>query len=243
MTGRVLRALRKILKGTTVIIVGFGKLFIGYFLLIFFPLSRIDMLPNLAPIGCLVMFMGLRNLIFHCSENKFFKMAKISLIFLSVLSTAALAIDIAALDNAFGDTANALLIPISNSVYATGIVLFTAFLFIGIYKLALEVELPKLAKKSTIMLSVSVVYLLLEITSTVCSLLFSQGAVALERFTALTAYIGLFAFLFAYLTLFLNLSVLFSCYARICLEGDEDMPYRADSIDKIIEWKNRNKKK
>lgn len=205
-------------------------------------MSRIDMLPNLAPIGCLVMFMGLRGLIYHCQDNKFFKMAKMSLIFLSVLSIAALALDIAAFDGTFGDATNALLVLISNSVYAVGIVLFTAFLFIGIYKLALEVELPKLAKKSTIMLSVSVVYLLLEVTSTVCSLLFSQGAVTSESFTALTAYIGLFAFLFAYLSLFLNLSVLFSCYARICLEGDEDMPYRADSIDKIIAWKNRNKK-
>ncbi len=221
---------------------GFGQLFLGYFFLIFFPLSRIDVLPNFAIVGCLFMFLGLRKLTFYCPANKPFKLAKIVLAVLSAMCIMGLMLDVASFDGAFSDAANAILVPVTNSVYALGIVGFTACLFVGIYKLSLEVELPKLAKKSSFMLSVSVVYLLLEICSTVCSLLRSQGIIVSEGFTVFTAYAGIFAFILAYLTLFLNLSVLFSAYARICLEGDEDMPNRGDSIDRMIEWKNKHKK-
>ena len=221
---------------------GFGQLFIGYFFLIFFPLSRIDVLPNFAIVGCIFMFLGLRKLTFYCSANNPFSLAKIALAVLSALCITGLMLDVASFDGAFSDAANAILVPVTNSVYALGIVGFTACLFVGIYKLSLEVELPKLAKKSTLMLSVSVVYLMLELCSTVCSLLRSQGVIVGDSFTAFTAYVGIFAFLFAYLTLFLNLSVIFSAYARICLEGDEDMPNSGDSIDRIIEWKNKHKK-
>ncbi len=221
---------------------GFGQLYIGYFFLIFFPLSRIDVLPNFAIVGCIFMFLGLRKLTFYCQANKPFSLGKIALAVLSALCVTGLMLDVASIDGRFSDAANAILVPVTNSVYALGILGFTACLFVGIYKLSLEVELPKLAKKSSLMLSVSVVYLLLEMCSTVCSLLRSQGVITGEGFTAFTAYVGIFAFIFAYLTLFLNLSVLFSSYARICLEGDEDMPYKENSIDKIIAWKNKHKK-
>ena len=227
---------------------GFGQLFIGYFFLIFFPLSRIDVLPNLAVVGCIFMFLGLRKLTFYCPTNKPFALAKIALAALSALCIMGLMLDVASLDTHFSDATDAILIPVTNSVYAIGIVGFTACLFVGIYKLSIEVELPKLAKKSTFMLSVSVAYLLLEICSTVCSVVHSVGDIekidvdVFIHFTSVTVYSGLFAFLAAYLTLFLNLSVLFSAYARICLEGDEDMPSKEDSIDKIIEWKNKHKK-
>lgn len=221
---------------------GFGQIFIGYFFLIFFPMSRIDVLPNFAIVGCIFMFLGLRKLIFYCPANKPFSLAKIALAVLSAMCIMGLMLDVASFDGAFSDAVNKVLIPVTNSVYAIGIVAFTACLFVGIYKLSLEVELPKLARKTTVMLSVSVVYLLLEICSSVCSFMRTEGIINSEGFTVFTAYAGLFAFILAYLTLFLNLSVIFSAYARICLEGDEDMPNRGDSIDRVIEWKNKHKK-
>ena len=221
---------------------GFGLLFIGYFFLIFFPLSRVDILPNLAIIGCIIMLVGLKRLTRYCADNHGFNLSKIALIVLAAVSIGALMLDIAAIDGMLNDTVNAVLAPTANSIYALSVAFFTASLFIGIYKLAHDVELPKLKSKSVFMLSVTAVYLVAELAASMCSLLHTYGGITSESFTIVTGYVGIFAFLLTYVALFLNLSLIFSCYARICLEGDEDMPYRADIFDRIVEWTKRNKK-
>ncbi len=221
---------------------GFGLLFIGYFFLIFFPLSRIDVLPNIALIGCIVMLFGLKRLGHYCADNRAFRIAKILGAVLSALALAALMLDVAGLDGMLNEQTNSVLVPTTNAIYALGIVAFTTALFVGVYKLSGEVELPKLAKRSVFMLSVNAAYLIAEIAASVCSLVRTYSTAASDSFTIVTGYLGIISFLFAYVILFLNLALIFSCYAHICLEGDEDMPNSGDIFDKIVAWTKRNKK-
>lgn len=221
---------------------GFGLTFIGYFFLIFFPLSRIDVLPNIAIIGCIVILLGLKKLTNYCSDNRAFSLAKLLGVVLTAVSIVALMLDIAAIDNLIGEELFPVLAPIANAIYALVITAFTGALFVGVYRLSGEVELPKLAKRSVFMLSVNVAYLVAELASSVCSLVRTFGTQPGETFTVVTGYLGIIAFIFAYIILFLNLSLIFSCYARICLEGDEDMPFETDMLDKIVAWTKRNKK-
>ncbi len=220
---------------------GFGYLFIGCFFLIFFPLSRIDLLPNLAVIGCLLMFAGLKRLIFYCGDNRGFKRALPSLIALLAVSVISLGFDIAKMCGVLPDKLDIYIDPTVNAVYALVSCLFIFMLFGGIYKLSKQVGLPALAKRTAWMMAVTAVYSVSEITSFVCSLTMQFVETPSDGFIALTGYLGLFSFLLAYLTTFLNLALIFTCYIRICLEGDEDMPYREDIFDKIIAWTKRNK--
>lgn len=221
---------------------GFGLTFIGYFFLIFFPLSRIDVLPNLAVLGCVVMIFGLKRLTYYCSDNRAFSVARLLGAILTVLSIVAIMLDIAAIDNLIEEELFPILAPVVNVLYALVITSFTGALFIGVYKLSGEVELPKLAKRSVFMLSANAAYLVAEIAASICSLVRTLGAPSGEVLTTITGYLGIIAFIFAYIILFLNLSLIFSCYARICLEGDEDMPCGTDIFDKLTARKKRKKK-
>ncbi len=221
---------------------GFGHIFIGYFFLIFFPLSRVELLPNLSIVGCFFMFMGLRRLIHYCNDKPQFKKAESALIGLAVLSAVTLVFDAVKMCGAVSDSVKSYASPFINVAYAAIVCTFVLFLLNGICKLAKEVGLPKLSKRAVWMMSVTVLYVVLEVSACACSLILGFSGSTSDVFAAITAYMGLFAFLLAYLCIFLNLSLLFSCYARICLEGDEDMPYREDIFDKIVASVNRKKK-
>ncbi len=221
---------------------GFGHIFIGYFFLIFFPLSRVELLPNLSAIGCIFMFMGLRRLMRYCNDKPQFKKAMWALIGVTALSAVSLIFDVIKMCGIVSDSVKAYAAPFINVAYAITVCIFVLFLFNGICKLAKEVGLPSLSKRAVWMMSVTVLYAVLEVSACACSLILGFSGNTSDVFAALTAYIGLFAFLLAYLCIFLNLSILFGCYARICLEGDEDMPYREDIFDKIVASVNRKNK-
>ncbi len=217
---------------------GFGYLFIGYFFLIFFPLNSVGVLPNLAAVGCAIMFMGARKLYGYAEDCKGFKLASYTLIPYFALSTAALIINIVEYFGISKETASYFLNPI-NLVCDLLFGLLAVFLLAGVYKLARQVELPKLAARCAVFMSISVLF-------TLCALISNSAAIlnmtAGKTFTAIVNYIGLAAFFLEYLAIFLNLFHIFSCYANICLEGDEDMPYREDIFDKITDFTKKNKK-
>lgn len=218
---------------------GFGYLFVGYFFLLFFPLDGIGVLPNLAAIGCALMFFGTRRLAFFAPDCKGFRLAMYTLIPYFGLSVAALGIDIAEYSGALGEGAELYYkVPVS-LVCDLLFGLLAIFLMTGIYKLAKQVELPKIAARSGIFMSLSVLYTLCALFSGTAALM---GVTAGKTFTAVTNYIGFAAFLLEYAAIFVNLFHIFSCYMHICLEGDEDMPYREDIFDKIVAFTKRNKK-
>ena len=216
---------------------GFGYLFLGYFFLLFFPMSGIGVLPNLAAVGCVIMFFGLRKLYSYAPECKGFKLAIFALIPYFAVSVAEFASDVAeysgriAVDSVFVKS-TAL---VSDLLFG----IFTVFVLVGIHVLARQVELPKIAVRSSVFMSISVIFTLCAAVSGIAALVdIPAGKTA----TAVVNYIALAAFLLEYLAIFLNLFHIFSCYMYICLEGDEDMPYREDIFDKLIAFTRRNKK-
>lgn len=217
---------------------GFGLLFIGYFFLIFFPLDSVNILPNLAFIGCVIMYRGLTRLVLYCPDCKGFRAARITLIPLSILSLALLVIRFVPIG---GDISYSLK-PTLGLVSTLLICVYSLTVFIGVHKLSRQVELPRLANRAVRMMALSVVYTLADSVSYVCQVMFKAGSMPGDAAEVVIRYIALIAMLLEYISLFLSLALLFTCYIRICLEGDEDMPYREDVFDKIIAWTKRNKK-
>ncbi len=217
---------------------GFGYLFIGYFFLLFFPLSGVGVLPNLAAVGCIIMFFGTRRIYSYAEDCKGFGLASYTLIPYFVLSVAALGVNIAEYLGVSQERTAAFIKPIG---LACDLLfgLLAIFLMAGIYKLARQVELPKLASRSAVFMSVSILFTLCALISNTAAMLNVNAGTTV---TTVVNYIGLAAFILEYLAIFLNLFHIFSCYANICLEGDEDMPYREDIFDKIVAFTKKNKK-
>ncbi len=220
---------------------GFGFLFIGYFFLIFYPLDSVGILPNLSVIGCIFMFAAMGRLMRYCPDNKAFKAAKISLIPLSVFSLAMLALNAVKSSNMLTDELRIYFAEPLSIVSKLAVCVFTVLLFIGIYRLSNEVELPKLASASAKRITITGVWGTAMAFSGIFSIVITAGTPVSSGLSGAVFYIGLFSMLLEYLCIIINLALIFSCYARICLEGDEDMPYREDIFDKIIAWTKRNK--
>ncbi|MBQ8250184.1 MAG: hypothetical protein IJY93_09970 [Clostridia bacterium] len=226
---------------------GFGFLFIGYFFLLFYPLDTIGMLPNLSIIGCVLMLAAMKRLIQYCPENKSFKAAKYALVLLSLFSAAMLVLNFIPADTTSADSASAAsmgTICIYSAVLLAKLTLciYSITLFLGIHRLSNEVELPKLASAATRRITVTGVFGAAMLLSGIAEIVISSTATVNDEFRMIVAYVGLFSRLLEYVCILVNLLLIFSCYAKICLEGDEDMPYREDVFDKIIAWTKRNKK-
>ena len=218
---------------------GFGYLFIGYFFMLFFPIDGIGVLPNLAAVGLAVMFVGLRKLSGYASDCKGFRYALYTIIPYFAVAVAMLGINIAEMSGELSPALNTYFVkPLSlaaDILYGV----YTVFLMVGIYKLARQVELPKLASRSAVVMSLTVMFTLCQTISNIASFVTAQAP---ETVTVAVNFIGFAAFLLEYAAIFMGLAHIFTCYMHICLEGDEDMPYREDIFDKIIAFTKRNKK-
>ncbi len=197
---------------------GFGLLFIGYFFMLFVPLSEVALMPNMAFIGCVVMLFALKRLITYCEGYDAFVKARILLFPLFLLTLASFIC--------------ALLVPDISAVLqiiqlATSVILglFSLFLFLGIFKLAANVELPKLSARARGLISLSVVFMIFSAVSGASQILFSSIDTTNLSLTVkgLLHYTDFAAYLLENAFLLFALALLFSCYARICLEGDTDM--------------------
>lgn len=204
---------------------GFGLLFLGYFFLLTLPVGEIDILPDV--IGWIIMASALRGLCGFCPDNRHFSRARTLTLPGAVLSALLLILDFVLLLDvpAFLTTADTVL----RLAYSAVMGVYEIFLLLGIYKLAREVELPKLSARAQRMMAVTVVYYLMQIVvySGIPGLLPESQA-------ALVGAINLAVYALGYLWLILTLALLFTCYMRICLEGDEDMPYREDLFDRVL---------
>lgn len=218
---------------------GFGLLFIGYFFLLFFPVGSMGVLPNIAALGCIIMFSACGRLSHFAQDCKGFKLARYTLIPYFGIAVADLALDIACYAGVSDQVTDTYLAKPLTLAADLIFGVFAVFLMVGIYKLAKEVELPKIASRTGIVLSISVLFSLFAAVSDIAA--FVTVPVS-SRITAAVNYIGFAAFILEYLAIFLSLAHIFSCYMNICLEGDEDMPYRADLFDKIVAFTKRNKK-
>lgn len=218
---------------------GFGLLFIGYFFMLNLPVGGIDMLPD--AVGWLIMLAGVGKLILHCPDNKWFGFTRYLLIICGVLSIAILGGQLASASGMMTESLEKYLFTPLGNVYSLCIGIFHALLFIGIYGLSRSVELPKLANRARRMVALTAVYYFGEAVS--LSGLTKLIAGSAGNPDAVLSTLNLVIYLIGSIWLLLSWLLLFTCYMRICLEGDEDMPYREDIHDRIISHLKNKKKK
>lgn len=218
---------------------GFGYVFIGYFFMLNLPVGGIDILPDI--VGCFIMLFGVNTLTHYCPQNKGFEYAKKILYIFSVLSIAVLGCQFAKASNMMSDGLTKYFYTPISGIYSVVIGVFHVSIFVGIFKLAKEVGLDKLANRSRRMLVLTAAYYIFEMFS-MCGLT-EFIAEHSGNYNVVISCFNLTIYALGNLWLILTWALLLTCYMRICLEGDEDMPYRDNSHDRIVNYLKRNKKK
>ncbi|MBR5452851.1 MAG: hypothetical protein IKV54_02110 [Clostridia bacterium] len=191
---------------------GFGLLAIGYMFMLDFggPNAAFDYLPDI--IGFLLMFAGVSKLSVY---NRGFRYAKILLIPLIAMGGVTLVFDIVSILGFSLNTVAQTASDMNDSLSVFFKFAYHVALMLGIRDIGRETELPRISFRAIRNMSVTVFYYLLYL---VCDFL----PVAEEQrqiFALIIQLFGIFVVL-------LNLVLLLSCYMRICLEGDEDMPIK-----------------
>ena len=217
---------------------GFGLLFVGYFFLMNLPVNGIDMLPDI--VGCLIMLAALDRLRLHCPSNRNFTVARNILFPFAALSIAVLGCQLARASGMMTEGFEKFFASPLEIIYALVIGVFHVFLLLGIHELAASVELPKLANRSRRILVLTVVYYICEALATlgITKLIADSSATP----DVVLSYMNLVIYILGSLWLLLTWALIFTCYMRICLEGDEDMPYREDIHDRIVKYLKSKKK-
>ncbi len=182
---------------------GFGTLFFGYFLLL-----NIAYYSFTDAIAALVMLYALYKLSFL---NRNFKYAAISAVVFSVFGIYELVIGFS--DLLFGVGFSDTLYSLSAMIRSLIISVVTAFMLMGIRDTAKEVGLPKITIKANYLSFVTIAVYMLSILLEMSSLGSWLAAEAL-------AILVLIAVISVPVLVAVNLTVIFSCYAKICMPGD-----------------------
>lgn len=198
---------------------GFGFLTVGYvFLLDFFvPGGTFDYLPNF--IGYIIMLIGLMKLSVY---NRWFRNAKILLYPLIPVGVALFVYDII---KAAGIASDGSVQTVFSYIGIASALLCFAFhivLLKGIIEIAKETELTKISSRALRNLFVTMLYYFFYMT---------RDAVPADENAR--RIISLVVSLFGVLVIFLNTVLIISCYMRICLEGDEDMPVKPSRFKSV----------
>lgn len=219
---------------------GFGLIFIGYFFMMNIPIGGVDVLPD--AIGCFIMLAGVGKLILHCPENKWFRYSRIALIVFGILALFVLGDQLATASGMMSEPLEKYFFGPLKSVYTLAVGVYHVLLFLGIHELSVSVGLPKLANRARRMTALTVVYYICEIAS--FAGLAGLIANMAENPDAVLSTINLIIYLIGSAWLLLTWALLLTCYMRICLEGDEDMPYRDNPHDQIVSYlKSKSKKR
>ena len=210
---------------------GFGLLFFGYMMLINVPYKGIDFPPDV--IAYTLILTALTKL---GQYGKKIRIASFFSIALLALSAVKLSYQITMLFNDVPQT-------VINAVTVGDIVLtlpFYFFMLIGFSDLARDVELPKLQGKCRRNFGIVCFFYIF-------TLFFYLYNADIIPFINGVEKIQLFAMqqLLGYIMRIMNIILIASCYMRICLEGDEDMPYTPNKFEafmtKLIKGDRNNK--
>ena len=218
---------------------GFGLLFIGHFFYLPLSYNGFDLLPDI--IGVLIMFSALRRLTFYCPDNRYFRAAKFLMIPLGALSVGMFGGQAASVSGVLGESLEKWLYEPLTVVYIIAIGIYHAFLLCGIYSLSKSVELPKLAARAARVLSLTAVYYLLQLLSSTG--LLSKLADMTSQPNVLLTYANAAVYLVGVIWMLLVWALIYTCYMKICLEGDEEMPYRDNLYDRIKAYLDSKKPK
>lgn len=218
---------------------GFGLVLIGYFFMLNLPVGGIDILPDI--VGCLIMLSGVSKLILHCRDNNGFAYSRLVLYASAVLSIVILGCQFAETSGMLTEWLKQYFYKPMSFLYTAAIGLFHVTFFVGIFKLAKEVGLPKIANRSRRMLVLTLLYYICEFLSVtgITNIISSLS----ESHDMVLSYINLTIYILGSLWMLFTFALILTCYMRICLEGDEDMPYRENSHDQIVKYLKSKKKK
>lgn len=185
---------------------GFGILFIGYFLLGIGSITPFSVYSSF--LGAGVIMFSLKKLI---EENKMFFVALICSGALEIVSIVVAFLEIFSFNAGMIYT-----VLVSIQVYL--IPVLTVILLIGMYLLAKSVGLPKLQTKAIINIAVVV----LCVTANVIFAVLNDGSAKRIAF-----FVGL---IIQFLYIIFMLYVIFNCYARICYDDDVNMEKQSTGI-------------
>ncbi|MBO5273882.1 MAG: hypothetical protein J6I45_04635 [Clostridia bacterium] len=203
---------------------GFGLLLFGYLMLITVPFHGVDV------------FVDLVGFLFILAAMK--KLEAYNIYFLRCKQTAVVMCGVGALTlitqvMSFFVTLPGIVTTAAALINAAGMLVFHYFMLHGIRSIARYTELPKWAAKAERNWSITVIYYV-----AVLALMIP----AVENFAG--PYFSLPVYVLGLVWLGLNIWLIFNCYARICLEGDEDMPYTPSKFEVAFnEMLKKNKKK
>ena len=199
---------------------GFGTLFIGYFLILnltYYSLTDV--------IAAAVMLLGLYKL---SDLNKYFKSAMIAAGVFLAFSVGELGVAIYELF--FAKINQTTLISIMSVARSLVIGTLTVIILMALKNIANEVDLPQLAKKcDKLMVCTSTVY--------------SVWIVLEFPLSFINPYVlaitSLLAILAAIVVVILNLTAIYSCYMRICMPGDEELKDKPSRFAFVNEYRAR----
>lgn len=180
------------------------------------------------------MLAALKRLKYYCPDYRSFRYAVLALAALTLSSALLLVTGALGLGGSEIWGAAEYAVGAAELIADISVIVLSVLLFLGVHRLAGEVELPGLASRSVRMISYAAAYGLAAVISdaariTATAVTFSDKLAVVLNYTDFAAFILEYAFIF------LCLAYFFTCYIRICLEGDEDMPYREDIFDKLAE--------
>ena len=193
---------------------GFGILLLGYPLILSVTLHSMGVCFEL--LGYLIMYRALTLL---CEYGKYFRYAKYAvtgLMPLGVFSLARQCLSWFGADALYETVYSVTALPYT-VLLAIGLLVFHMLLLIAVKEIAQEVDLPKLVTEARRNMIVTWLYFAAAIASSFMNV---PAVTDVLPYYKLLGYVSLFGVIW----MLLNLKMIFVCYMRICLPGDEDMP-------------------
>ena len=200
---------------------GFGLLFIGYSFLVTVPLSGLEIIDTLTNIvGFVIMIIALHKLVNH-GEN--FRRARLVLYYLAIWGVGIAGMEVATMLN--WDFAESLIFGM-RTVHFAALAALHFFLLMGMHRLAIDVDIAKIARKTKRNMYLSVGFIALQAALELLRIIFVLRVPAF--FIPLS--MGMWPII-----LLLNSVQIFSCYMWICYEGDEDMEKKPKNVERSYE--------
>ena len=201
---------------------GFGIMVFGAFLLT-------DALSTEA-LGFLLLFWGMKVASRHCTCFGVAKNVAFAGIFVSLVKLAWKLTDVFSPGLLTETAAN-----VFSSVYTAFLIVFYYVFFRSIAKIAEETDLPELRRSA--LSDIPVVAVLL-IASRVC---YALVAFAPDMLGGFKAQVLATAMLLPIIVMAISFLLVFRCYMRICLEGDENMEEKRNPFKSPLEYYEKDK--
>ena len=204
---------------------GFGIMVFGAFLLM-------DALSTEA-LGFLLLFWGMKVASRHCTCFYTAKNVAFAGIFISLIKLAWKITDVFAPGLLTETAANTF-----SSVYTAFLIIFYYVFFKSIAKIAEETDLPAIQRMALANIPLAMIFLVASRVG------YALVALVPDMLGGFTAQVLATAMLLPIIVTLLCFVLVFRCYMRICLEGDEDMPYTPSKFEVAFnEMLTKNKKK